>query len=261
MSHIEASAIYEGWVRHRRSPPNAHRFRYRLAMLYIDLDELPGLFARTRWWAREGGRPAVVRRSDYHGDPAIPLDQAVRDRVEATLGQRPDGPIRMLTHGRYFGFCINPVTFYYCFDRTGETLRAVLAEITNTPWNERHGYVLDCAAGNGHGRILRFDFAKAFHVSPFMPMEQHYTWMIEPPGADLRVHMNVAGAAGKVFDATLVMQRHPADARALDRLVWRYPLMTLRVALGIYWQALKIWLKGNRFHPHPGHGRSEDPSA
>jgi DUF1365 family protein len=253
MDGIQSSAIYEGWVRHRRMGPKPHSFRYRLAMLYLDLDELPGLFARTRWWGLDRGRPAVIRRSDYHGDPAVPIEQAVRDRVESVLGRRPDGPIRMLTHARYFGFCINPVTFYYCFESNGETLRAVLAEITNTPWNERHGYVLDCDPASRHGRVHRFAFDKTFHVSPFLPMDQRYDWSMETPGADLRVHMAVSGNEGRNFDATLVMRRCPADGRALDRLVWRYPLMTLRVASGIYWQALQVRLKGNPFHPHPSH--------
>jgi DUF1365 family protein len=252
VSNGQASAIYEGWVRHRRPGPGSHAFRYRLAMLYLDLAELPALIAGTRWWALERGRLAQFRRRDYVGDPAVALDTAVRDRVEAELGERPDGPIRVLTHGRYFGLCFNPVSFYYCFTADGSALRAVLAEITNTPWNERHSYVLDCQAAKPHGSVHRFEFAKAFHVSPFLPMDRRYRWAIQAPGADLRVHMDVLDGDGRLgFDATLVMARRPADARALDRMLWRHPLMTLRVLLAIYWQALRLRLKGHRFHPHP----------
>ena len=185
------SAIYEGHIRHRRFAVRNHEFRYRLAMAYIDLDELPTLLGG-RLTRR---RPGLVRfrRSDYLGDPRTPLADAVRTRVEQDLGHRPEGPIRLLTHLRSFGHCFNPVSFYYCFAPDGETLEAVVAEVTNTPWGERHAYVLPASG----------DMDKALHVSPFMPMDQRYTCRAPAPGETLSVHIESRQDGRLAFDATL----------------------------------------------------------
>lgn len=156
------SCLYDGWVRHRRFAPRAHAFRYRLFMAYLDLTELDRVF-RGRWfWSTRRPALAWFRRADYLGDPSVPLDQAVRDCVERNTGVRPRGPIRLLTHLRYFGYVFNPVSFYYCFDTADTRVETIVAEITNTPWGERHAYVLS-ARGE---QPLRFRFGKAFHVSP-----------------------------------------------------------------------------------------------
>lgn len=246
-----ASAIYAGWVRHRRHHPHPHAFRYRLYLLYLDLAELDRVFAR-RWLWSVGRRNAVeFRRSDYLGDPALPLDEAVRRRVEQVRGRRPTGPIRLLAHLRTFGHCFNPVAFYYCFAPDGATLDCIVAEITNTPWQERHSYVLDADSAARHGSALHWDFEKAFHVSPFLPMQRAYHWAFQPPGEVLRVHMDVDRAEGRDFDATLVLQRRPLDGPHLARCLLRHPLMTLRVVLAIHWQALLIWLARNPVYDHP----------
>lgn len=246
-----ASAVYCGWVRHRRHRPNAHAFRYRLYLMYLDLSELDRVFAG-RWFWSVGRRNLVeFRRTDFLGDPAVPLDEAVRDRAQAALGRRPAGPIRLLAHLRTLGHCFNPVAFYYCYTADGRTLDCVVAEITNTPWKERHSYVLDAAAAERHGRILGWDFPKAFHVSPFLPMTRDYRWRFEPPDDELRVHMEVHDADGAEFDATLVLERRPLAAATLARSLVRYPLMTLRVVLAIHWQAFLIWCARNPVYDHP----------
>ena len=139
------SCIYNGWVRHRRYEPTGHEFRYRLFMMYLDLAELPQLFDRYWCWSTRRAALARFQREDYHGDAAKPLDEAVRDSVARVTGRRPSGPIRVLTHLRYFGYIFNPVTFYYCFDESGTQVETILAEITNTPWKERHAYALPCS--------------------------------------------------------------------------------------------------------------------
>lgn len=247
-----ASAVYEGSVRHRRHLPQAHAFRYRMAQLYLDLDEVDRVFDERWLWSTKGRNIAEFRRSDYHGDPAQSLPDAVRDCVERALGRRPSGPIRLLTHLRYAGYAFNPVSFYYCYAADRETLDCIVAEITNTPWKERHAYVLDSATAQQRGRALHWEFAKAFHVSPFIGMRRDYGWRFTTPGDDLYVHMDVFGDDGeREFDATLRLQRRPLDAASLRRVLWRYPLMTAKVVGAIHWQALRLWLKRVPIHDHP----------
>jgi DUF1365 family protein len=246
-----ASALYEGVVRHRRHAPRAHAFTYRMAQLYLDLGEVDQVFAMSRLWSTTRRAPGRFDRADFLGPADIPLDEAVRDRVAAATGARPAGPVRMLAHLRTFGHVFNPVAFYYCFEADGTTLSAVVAEITNTPWRERHAYVLPVDAAQRRGRALHWDFPKAFHVSPFMAMRRDYRWAFTVPGERLHVHMDVCDGATREFDATLSLARRDVDAAALARLLWRYPAMTAQVLGAIHWQALRLWLKQVPVIDHP----------
>jgi len=245
------SAIFEGSVRHRRMAPRPHRFRYRLFMLYLDLAELDTVFEGSRLFSCTGRAPARFRRSDHLGDPAVPLDRAVRDLVEERTGRRPDGPIRLLTHLRYFGYVFNPVSFYYCFDRTDSRLDSIVAEVNNTPWGERHCYVLEVPRGLAAHATPRFTPAKQMHVSPFMPMDVDYDWRFGTPGPSLGVHMANFRSGRKLFDATLVLRRREITPRSLARMLWVYPLITAKVIGAIHWQALCLWLKRTPVFDHP----------
>lgn len=246
-----ASAVYEGVVRHRRLTPHPHAFEYRLAQLYLDLDEIDRLFKQRWLWSDERGNVAQFRRADYLGPAELTLAEAVRRSVEKATGQRPLGPIRLLCHLRYFGFVFNPVSFYYCFAEDAVTLACIVAEITNTPWKERHAYVLPVDTAQSRGRALNWSFPKIFHVSPFMPMTRAYQWRFTTPGDDLHVHMNVLRDGQREFCAVLNLRRRPLNGASLARVLWRYPLMTAQVVGAIHWQALRLWLKGNPIHDHP----------
>lgn len=246
-----ASAVYEGRVRHRRHAPRPHAFGYRMAQLYLDLDELDTVFARHRLWSLDRRNAVEFRRSDYLGPAHVPLADAVRRRVREATGLAPAGPIRLLAHPRYFGYVFNPVSFYYCFAADGRDLACIVAEVTNTPWGQRHAYVLPASSAERRGRALHWAFDKRMHVSPFMAMARRYDWRFTAPADDLRVHMRVLEGRRLEFDATLCLQRRPLDGAALARLLWRYPLMTARVVGAIHWQALRLWCKRVPVHDHP----------
>lgn len=262
------SAIYEGEVLHRRQVPARHAFRYRLFLTYMDLEELPSLFAGR--WIWSANRPSIAwfRRRDHLGDPNIPLDVAVRDLVEERLGFRPTGAIRLLTHLRYFGIAMNPVSFYYCFDRHNRP-ECVVAEVNNTPWGEQHCYVLDLRSECESKVSLRAQNAKAFHVSPFLSMDFVYRWRITVPDRDLQIdianHRSNNPAAPPVFNASLRLERREWTTATLARVLIQYPIITFQVYAAIYWQALLLWLKGVPYVPHPGspsgHGSASSSSA
>ena len=244
------SAIYTGRLSHRRFAPREHQFSYRLFMMYVDLAELDQLFLGRWLWSVRRPALAWLRRADYIGDAKLPIDTVVRERVAAQTGVRPAGPIRMLTHLRYFGVGFNPVTFYYCFDAADTRVDAIIAEITNTPWNERHAYVLTDPLPESAPRVVHYRFAKQFHVSPFMPMEMNYDWRFGVPGKCLAVNMQNYQNGERMFDATLDLSRREIGAAALARALVAFPCMTATVLAGIHTQALKLWIKRVPIHAH-----------
>ena len=246
------SGIYSGQVRHVRRGPVLHRFRYRIFMMYLDLDELPDVF-RNRWlWS--ASRPALARfnRDNYLGDPDKPLADCVRDLVQERTGARPSGPVRMLTHLSYFGYCFNPITLNYCFDDSGNYIESVVADVSNTPWGERCCYVLSDQNSQLTTAPRRYRCTKNLHVSPFMHMDIDYDWLIDHPGRDIVVRINSNASGTLIFNATLTLAREEISGVSLAKTLITYPLMTVKVILGIHWQAFKLWLKRYPVFTHPG---------
>lgn len=220
-------------------------------MMYLDLAELETVFKGRWFWSCK--RPALARfkREDHLGDADVPLDKAVRDLVFSQTGNSPAGPIRLLTNLGYFGYCFNPVSFYYCFDIDDQRVETIVAEVNNTPWGERHCYVLHEAVNQGMVDHKRYSPVKKMHVSPFMEMDVDYDWRFSSPGTNLNVYMKNTKKDQKIFDASLKLQRVEIDSRSLARVLVAYPFMTLKVIIAIHWQALRLWLKKVPVYDHP----------
>lgn len=243
------SAIYRGIVRHRRFAPRQHEFEYPVFMFLLKVDEIPRLLQRfwqlgSRFW-----HWARFRRADYIGERSESLAVAVKNKMSELSGTSPEkleGDIFLLTHLRYFGFYFSPLNLYYL--RREGRFTHMLAEVSNTPWNERHYYLLDLNDLQPH--------EKQFHVSPFNPMNQQYCWRISPPDAEsercsVHIECSTDGEDKKVFDATLSLRRRPLNQTELRRVLLKAPVQTLSVLLGIYWQALLLFLKRVQVYKHP----------
>ncbi len=248
----QASCLYAGSIHHRRHRPVQHAFRYPVSMMLLDLEELPHLAGLGRLWGYERSAPISFRRADHFGDVSVPLDVAVRDLVEQRTGSRPAGPIRLLTSPRMLGYCFNPACFYFCYDASGDVLEHVVAEVTNTPWLERHCYVLTVPAERRGHATQWFATPKEFHVSPFLDMQQSYRWQLRMTGGHLYVRITNRKGDDNLFDAQLSLTRHALDRAAMRRSLLSLPVAAYRVTTAIYFEAFRLWWKGAPYHPHPG---------
>lgn len=241
------SGIYKGWLRHRRFSPRCHEFNYQVFMMYLDLSELDRVLDLSPWWSRSRWSLARYVRSDFLGDSSVDLDCAIRTRIKEEAGVEHTGPIRLLANLRYFGFNINPIVTYYCFDEQ-EHLQYIVAEVTNTPWKEKKSYVLRCDPNLKQQRI---NFNKGMHVSPFNPMDMRYFWRSNNPAKRLSLNIETWRDDDVELDATLSLKRVDISRQSLNRTILRYPWMTVKVAGAIYWQAIKLLHKRVPFYGHP----------
>ncbi|WP_320822156.1 DUF1365 domain-containing protein [Reinekea sp.] len=260
------SRLMIGWVRHRRLGAIPHALKYPMYMLYLDLDELPGIVASSRLMSQDRFNWLNFRRSDFFGDPQRALKTTVIEKIaqESSIEASSIWRICMLTNLRTLGFLSNPVTFYYAFDQDDQLL-AIMPEITNTPWRERFQYVLSSAPDSQaisptyhSAKGSRFKLVKDFHISPFHPMNLNYDWRFSQPDRRKNtIHLESWQSNAKIFDATLSLAPIPIRAATIRHTLIRFPVMAVKVSSGIYWHALKLWLKGVTFHPHPKNANKE----
>jgi len=233
------SGLFVGTLRHRRFTPVAHAFTYPLFMALLDVDRVPELMKRSWLTSHNRWNWASFDDRDHLGD----ADRPLRERLGVDAARHglalPAGPIFLLTHLRYLGYCFNPVSFFYCFD-PAEQLQVVLAEVSNTFGGTHHYWLRPDPAS----RTFRAAAAKALYVSPFMPPDLEYTFAFTPPAHRLVAHMETSQAGSVGFDATLSLERRPWNAAEIRRVLVRYPAMTMKVMAGIHWEALRLWWKG-----------------
>ena len=244
------SYLYEGMLTHRRFRPRDHAFKYRLYMAYLDLDELDR-FCPNEWIRSERFACASFLRSDHVGNPTERLTESIKKLVYSKTGISVDGPIRLLTQLRTWGYYFSPLNMYYCFEADGTTLIAIVAEVSNTPWDEKHLYVLWEGNQIPGGEALKYRHQKAFHVSPFMSMDHIYDWSIGMPCEKLRVGIRSTHQNQLLFHAGLELHRQALNRATLRRMQIRYPLVTLQIVTAIYHQAFRLWKKKLPFYPHP----------
>ena len=235
------SALYTGQVHHCRYTPNIHEFNYPIYMFSLDLDEIEKIESSIRFFSSRAFSPLRFNRTDYLGDPQQDLKQSVLSEVSQLGGNTSQiDQIILLGQVRCFGLYFSPVNFYFCFSK-GEAIY-MLAEVHNTPWNEMHCYLVNVKNPQSQ--------KKEFHVSPFMGMDMNYEWKIQLHNNHINIHIE-NWQSEKIFDATLALQKRPLDNSAITTVLKHFPMMTLSIVKGIYWQAIKLFIKKIPYHSHP----------
>lgn len=242
--------IFTGIVRHRRFTPKKHQFSYNLFMFCFDTGDPSNSFKDIKEVSIEQFNWFSFRRKNYLSHPEIPLDEYAKQLVVAKFNTYPKGKVYLLTQLSCLGYCFNPISLYFIFDETNQQLDYLIIEVSNTPWGEKYNYVLE-SSGKPKNEVYYYQFQKEFHVSPFMSMNYEYQFNLKLNKQKITVHMENHIDGKKDFDATLTLKASPQRAISCTKVFRRYPLITYKVVISIYWQALKLWMKGVPFHSHP----------
>ena len=249
------SCLYRGWVRHERRGPVRNAFVYPTFMAFLSLNELPALERQLAGFSANRFAPFWLRRQDHAGDPAETLQETVATALTNAGVDREPADVRLLTNLRMWGHCFNPISVYYCYDATAPAPYTAVLEVTNTPWGQRHLYVIPL-----RDQTRRYSFDKEFHVSPFFPLDMTYDSFIAPPGERLQFAVNNRQQGRCVHRASLVLEREPLTSGRLWHRALGEVSATARNVGRIYWQATRLWFKGATFHRHPGPAASGNAS-
>ena len=242
------SCLYRGRVSHRRGEPE-HQFSYSTSWAYFDLTEIDTVVQKCRLLSKRRFAAISFRREDHFGESGDSLMDSVREKLQRETQIELNGPVRLLTQFRHFGLFFSPLNVFYCFD-SNEQLLAMIAEVTNTPWNQKHTYVL-WEGNRVLGSKSRYAHPKSFHVSPFMGMEADYHWKISAPSDSMNLSIGSVRDGKRIFHADMNLQRVPITDQQLFRNVCRYPVASLQILGAIYAQAFRLWMKKCQFYPHP----------
>ena len=244
------SCLYFGEVSHHRKAPRKHDLRYDVYMAHLFLDEVDDVFKGRWFWSANRSNLGGFQRSDYHRPEVDDLSIAVRATMSEQLGRECTGPVSIITHLRTFGYCFNPVSFYFHWNEARTRPSALMAEITNTPWGERYAKCFEWET-NPNSERSDHEFRKEFHVSPFIGMNIDYDWRFRAPSDRFQADMILQEDQKTFFTAHLKLERRPLNGRNLAWALARFPFMTLNVTRAIYWNALILRLKGCPFYAHP----------
>ncbi len=241
-------AVARGKVWHQRLVPFRHGFHYPLWLVWCDLSEVDAMLARHPCWGRRW-RPVVFRDSDFVDERSVSLNDKVREKAGALGLDWQEGRVVMLGQWRTLGTLFNPLVLYLHFSADSDQPDSMLAEVQNTPWRERHFYPLKLQKKEQGG--WEVNHPKAFHVSPFLPMELDYHWHLHVALPGLRLVLEDRKEDQAVFVAGLQLNLLEADRRNMGAVIFRFGAQGAATLRAIYWQAFRLWRKGARFHAHP----------
>ena len=254
--------LFKGTVSHTRTSPTLHRFKYSFFQIWLDIERPELVDNISRFWSSKKNNLVRFNRNNYlpnAGNETSTLRQNICKKIKQQTGKTFQGKTYLLASLSYWGYCYNPVSFYICYDQEGN-LEFILSEIHNTPWGERFTYVHDIssninnASSQSENKVsdkLQFKFDKQFHVSPFMPMDLEYDWQFLIKQRTILISMNLHQQKKSIFNATLNLKGEELSSHQANKLPFNYPFMCFKVLFSIYWNALRLWVKGVTFFDHP----------
>ncbi|MCC3305319.1 DUF1365 domain-containing protein [Sneathiella sp. HT1-7] len=245
---MQKSGLYNGIVTHRRLSPVGHHLDYRIFYLLIDLDELDDLGRDIPFLSVNKRNLVSFFTKDFGDGTPTDIKARILEQVKQQGLATEISSVRLLCIPRIFGYAFNPLSTYYCFD-ANDDLVTLVYEVSNT-FGEKHSYILPAGPADSRG-LVKQACSKEFYVSPFMPMECRYEFSVLPPGETIALSIRQFHEGKAVMNASFVGQRSPLTRGALGRALFKFPFNSLKVIVGIHWEALKLWLKGMKLVARP----------